>query len=764
MQALAQTGQTIRGKIIAQANGRPVEGANIFIINTTYGTVSDQNGFFKIVNVPAGRYELKISAVNYQETIVPQLVVDLGKEKVIDVAIFERINNLNEVTVHPINSGTINPTSSRTFTVEETQRFAASFYDPARLAASFPGVTTTNDQANNISIRGNSPNALAWRLEGVEIVNPNHLTNAGTYTDRPMQNGGGTIILSAQMLANSQFLSGAFAPEYGGSVAGLFDMRLRKGNNEKREYTLQAGLLGIDLSAEGPISRKYKASYLLNYRYSFTGLLGAMGIPLGDEKIGYQDLALNFNLPTKMLGDFTLFGMYGAASNDFEVKEDSSKIFAKDYSIIQFTSKMVAVGATHELSIGSKINWRTVVALSEKQNNRSELEYVKRSSSYSGPIFDNLSNQRISFTTSLNYRISNSNKLKIGLFYTSINDEAVHGNAFQSTQPYTAKFSSALIQPYINFQSSISPKITLNAGLHHQILTENNTKSVEPRASISYKINPKTDFNFAYSLQGQMQLLAAYGPESGTGYIKQNRNLEFAKAHHYVLSFNKIMGDNLRFKAEAYLQNHFDVLTTKSKSPLSGMNLLDEYQLLVALTNEGTATNKGIELSLEKYLQKKYYFLASTTIYDAKYKGSDGIEINSRFNGKFAATFTGGKEWDWNKKDKNRVVSINLRGIYQGGYSESPIDLESSRYYQKSLSYNSANKIFTVKLPDYYRFDLRLSIKKQKPNYTRTLSLDIQNLTNHLNTAYFYYDWAQDKIVEKKQLGLIPVLNWRVEF
>jgi hypothetical protein len=758
--SFSQKGQTLRGNISDQISKKPISGASISILNTNYGTISDHEGNYKIINVPAGRYQMKVSAVTYSEISIPELSIDMGKEKVLDLTLVEKVNNLSEVTVHPIASATINPTCSRTFTVEETQRFAASFYDPARLVASFPGVTTTNDQANNISIRGNSPNALAWRLEGVEIVNPNHLTNAGTYTDRPMQNGGGTIILSAQMLGNSQFLSGAFSPEYGGSVGGMFDMRLRKGNNEKREYTVQTGLLGIDLSAEGPFTKKSKASYLLNYRYSFTGLLGVMGIPLGDEAIAYQDLSLNVNLPTKKIGNFTLFGMYGASSNDFKIETDSLKIFAKDYSAINFEAKMYAIGGTHEVTLSDKMSLRTVFAISEKENNRTELEKSKRASAFNGSINDNLFNQRISFNTNLNYRVNNNSKLKIGIYLTNINDKSVHPGVSKSAPNYQAELSSNLIQPYINFQTNISSKLAVNAGLHYQFLTANSTKSIEPRANISYKIGDKSSLNFAYSLQGQMQLVSAYGQIANS----INRNLEFSKAHHYVLNFNKILKNDLRFKAELFLQNHFDVLTTLAKSPFSGMNLTDEYQFLAPLSNEGTAINKGVELSIEKYFQKKYYFLVSTTIYDAKYKGSDNIEISSRFNGKYAANFTAGKEWPWNKKAKNRVVGLNLRGIYQGGYSESPIDLASSKLYQRSISLDDSKNIYIVKLPDYYRIDLRLSVKKQKQKYTRTLSLDIQNLTNHLNTAYFYYDWAKDQVIEKKQLGLIPVLNWRAEF
>jgi CarboxypepD_reg-like domain/TonB-dependent Receptor Plug Domain len=759
-----QNHSTFRGKITGGPIYIPIVGASIKIYGTSFGTITDNQGEFKIDDLPTGRYKIKISAIGFAEFEIPEVLIDAGKEKVVELNLIEKINTLNEVIVHPLNTGTINPTSGRTFTVEESQRYAASFYDPARLVASYPGVTTTNDQANNISIRGNSPNAMAWRLEGVEIVNPNHLTNAGTYTDRPMQNGGGTIILSAQLLANSQFLTGAFSPEYGNSTAGLFDMRLRKGNNQKREHTIQIGLLGIDLATEGPFSKKSKASYLVNYRYSFTGLLGKLGVPLGDEAIAYQDLALNFNLPTKRIGNFTVFGMYGSSTNNFNAKDENLRLVAKDFNTVNFRSKMVAIGATHQFSIGQNTTIRSVFALSEKQNDRSELDYILKFSSYSGPFVDNLSNRKYSFTSSLNHYYSKNNNLKVGIYLTLINDQYQHANLSQENPAYVASFKSALIQPYFNWQSKIANSITLNTGLHFQYLAYNKTKSLEPRANITYKIDRKSDVTLAYSLQGQMQLVAAYGSASSPGFVAQNRNLGFSKAHHYVLNYKRIFGENLHFKAEAYLQKHFNVLATNTKSALSGMNLLDEYLLLVPLNNEGTATNKGVELSLEQYFQKKYYFLVSSTLYDAKYKGSDGVEINARFNGKYAASITSGKEWDWNKKSKNRIVGVNFRAISQGGYYVSPIDVESSRYFQKSLYYNSNDKIFTQKLPNYYRLDLRLSIKKHKPGYTRTLSLDLQNVTNHKNTAYYYFDWYKDKVVEQKQLGLIPVLNWRVEF
>jgi hypothetical protein len=165
------------------------------------------------------------------------------------------------------------------------------------MSASFVGVVSPNDGGNNISVRGNSPYGFLWRMEGIDIPNPNHFANAAT-------SGGGISILSAQILANSDFLTGAFAAEYGNALAGVFDLRLRKGNNEKREYTIQAGLLGIDLEAEGPVSPGSAHSYLVNYRYSTLSMLANLGLEVGDAITNFQDISFNVTLPTKRQGTF----------------------------------------------------------------------------------------------------------------------------------------------------------------------------------------------------------------------------------------------------------------------------------------------------------------------------------------------------------------------------------------------------------------------------------------------------------------------------
>lgn len=139
--------------------------------------------------------------------------------------------------------------SARSFTVEETSRYAGSLNDPSRMAANYAGVSSTSDARNDIIIRGNSPLGVLWRLNGMEIPNPNHFGSLGT-------TGGPVSILNNNLLDKSDFLTGAFPAEYGNALAGVFDLQMRSGNNEKTEFLGQVGFNGFELGAEGPIGKK----------------------------------------------------------------------------------------------------------------------------------------------------------------------------------------------------------------------------------------------------------------------------------------------------------------------------------------------------------------------------------------------------------------------------------------------------------------------------------------------------------------------------
>ena len=766
--------QTIRGTIKTAVNNSPLAGATVSIIDLepTMGTTTDENGAFRIESVPIGRHQLQVQYLGYETLIISEVLVESGKENIQNIFLQEANEQLGEIIVKADRSQYKShiPASIETITVEETLRYPATFFDPARLATSFAGVAGDNDQANNVVIRGNSPNSMKWRLEGVEIVNPNHTNNAGTFNDRPTQSGGGVNILSAQLLGTTSFLTGAFPSEYGNAIGGVMDMNFRKGNDEQHEFVAQVGLIGIELAAEGPFSKDSKASYLVNYRYSTIGLLSSLGVPLGDEEINFQDLAFNINIPTKLGGRITLFGMGGLSENIFEADRDSTTWeFSKDRFDIRFESEMGAVGGTYTQPIGEQTIWRSVLALSA-------LETTRRSDRLDDELvatnFDNdkLTQRKLSFSSQFQHTINNRNQLNVGVLLTDIND----AYSFNRLNGLTdgGEGGGLLFQPHIRWQFKLSNQLSLNAGLHYNHYAFNNSNSLEPRASIRLALPAQQRLSFAYGLHSQIQAPQVYFTKVDGRTL--NEDLGMTRSHHFVLSYQKQTKNLGKLKAELYYQNLFDVPVLDINSSVVGtnqnigisfsaLNVLDDF-IQAPLINQGTGKNYGVELSWQKYLTNDFYYLVNGTFYESKYTGADRIERDTRFNGNYIFNATAGKEWKWDKLDKNRgvILGVNARFVYLGGFKDTPIDVAASRAAQQTIY--KIDEAFTIDQKDYYKLDLRVYWKRNKTRYNTMLALDIQNVTNAENIAYSYYDTQQETIVEKNQLGLIPILTYRVEF
>ena len=464
--------QTIRGIVTDTDSEQVLTGVTLTILDTDplIGTSTDENGKFRFEKLPVGYYDLQVSFIGYETLTLSQLLLESGKELVLEIRLPEKTETLNEVLLigKRVEPASINPVSVNTITQEEVLRFPGTFYDPSRLAMASAGVANMDDQANHISVRGNSPNGLSWRLEGLEIVNPNHLSNAGTFSDRPTQNGGGVNILSAQLLGTSHFLTGAFPASYGNTLSGIMDMRLRPGNNEKYEFTAQAGLIGFDLAAEGPFYKGTEGSFLVNYRYSFIGLLTGLGVEVSDEDIRFQDLSFNINLPTKNAGRFTIFGIGGRSENIFFAEQDSSRWeFQKDRFDIYFENEMNAFGITHTMPLSSKTSWSSAFVTSSRTASRiaGRLDdtFNPRESS-----FDILTERKVSLSTKINHKINSNNRILTGIYLTEITDDFFSIDDTTEIN-YDGFEKSLLVEPFINYHKGfLSNRLLLNLGLHYQ--------------------------------------------------------------------------------------------------------------------------------------------------------------------------------------------------------------------------------------------------------------------------------------------------------
>ncbi len=753
--------QTIRGQITDADTGKPLPGASVGLLNTSLGAIADSAGAYRIEKVPVGRYQLKATFVGYGSIILPEILLESGKELVLDLALKEQASVLDAVVVRaPRLDVLTNAPNVKPLTVEETLRFPATFFDPARLASNFAGVVQDNDQANGMAVRGNSPNGVLWRLEGLDIVNPNHTPNAGTFSDRVTANSGGVNILSAQLLSTSYLHTGAFPAEYGNALSAVMDMRLRRGNNQRYEFTGQAGVIGVELASEGPFANDVEGSYLVNYRYSFVGLLNLMGVEVGDEDITFQDLSFNLVFPGKNGSTFTLFGIGGISENIFKAERDSLLWeFRKDRYDIIFRSRMGAVGTTYTTPVGAKGILRLSAAFSglasERTGDRLDADYE--------PVRledDRYDQVKVSVHSYYQHKLSQSARLRVGL-QMNREDFDIRSNQLQGLLA-EGKGGGWLLQPYASLQADLGSALVFNGGLHYSHFAFNGSGAVEPRASLAWAFARKQSLNLSYGLHSQLQLPQLYFAVGDN--IADNQDLDLTKAHHLGLGYQVQVRESVRFNAELFWQSLFDVPVAGPGGPgsFSAVNLVEGF-VPYALANNGTAQNYGVELSVQRFMAGGLYYLFNVTGYNSTYKGRDGTERDTRFNGKYILNATAGKEWTRAvKEDKSRLWGINLRTSYIGGFRDTPIDETASR--QAGYTVYQDDLAFTIQQKSYFRADLRAYLKWNKSKASSTLSLDIQNLTNAENEAFRYYDVQQNAVLVQHQLGFIPLLSYRVEF
>jgi hypothetical protein len=749
--------QTVKGTVADKLTGGGLEGADVRITGAADSTLlrTDAEGHFT-GTVSTGRYQLRITFTGYT-TLTQELLVIAGHETVLTLELAPNTTLLETVTVTGDQANDADVAGLRPLSIEKTLRVPANFLDPVRAVATYPGVVTANDQGNAIIVHGNSPNGLLWRINGLDIVNPNHLANAGTFSDKPAANGGGVNIVSAQMLGHTNFYLGALPINYGNALAGVVDMGLREGNTQQYEYTAQASLIGMDAAAEGPLNSKRNSSFLANYRYSTVGLLGAMGVDFGDEAITFQDFSFNLAFHQKHGGKVMVFGLGGLSRNDFDAKEVADREEFKDLFDIKYKAYTYALGATYEVPLANGARFSGGLSYSATQQERTQQMPGETIASYNENYF--YRRGQLSAFARYTKRIGEQTLLDAGINITSLADTLMGARGFSGDfcqscmlDSLSGKVSGLLYQPYFSLRMAWSATSGMVAGARYVGFTYGRGSGVaEPRVSIYYNPSVNTSFDLAYAMVNQLQM-------TGTYLAAGNANLGFTKSHQVTLNYTQRFR-SAKFNATAYYQKLVDVPVSLSDSSFSTINLMENVAPAY-LVPDGTGQNYGLDLLLERSFYGHHYFTAGASVYNSTYSTINNATYGTRFNGRYTLSGMYGREWS--KPSRNRTIGASLRALYLGGLRESIIDPTASelaiqtRYYERDP--------YSVKLKDYFRIDLRVSFRKNKPGYTRTLSFDLQNVLNTQNEAYHYYDNYKREITTKYQLGLIPMVVYRIDF
>ncbi len=755
--------QTIRGVVVDANTREPLIGAEIYVngIDPVIGTVSDGEGKFVLEKIPVGRRTVVCRYTGYTSLERDNILLNSAKEYFLELALTPGVE-MGEVVVtdtkrsyQAVNELAV--TSTRRIEPEELQYHAATANDPGRLVMGFPGVQPARDNGNDIVIRGNATQGLLWRLEGIDIPNPNHFATRGG-------SGGGITIFSATMLGSSDFSMGGLPAEYGNAFSGVFDMQFRNGNLYTREHTFRAGILGLDIATEGPI-QKGKSSYLANFRYSTLGILNAMGVYLVGPRNGnnFQDFSFKIFHKGKK-SQFSLWGIGGNSVETYRPADKPWKTFS-DYTQYNFTTKMGVVGASYNYLLTDKSYIRLNLAyMGQKQHIvKDTLGPTELAATYEE---EKINNSRLSLSGYFKWSPTTKTTLKAGFLATQlwfdVNSSEYNFVSHTARSAVDGKGSSFLIQPYAQLSYRPFSSLMLNMGVHGMVLTMNQSKAIDPRISAKYQLNDQTDLALAWGQHSAMQTPGIYFT-SKNGIDFPNKDLPLLRSNQWVLALTRMLPHNLRLQLEAYHQSLSNVPVSNNPNDIFwALNTFEGFTSKT-LHSDGLGRNYGIDAVIEKTFQSGSFFILSGSVYSSTFQTQKGGEVfNTRYNGRYALTFSGGKNWQLNRATS---LEMGFRTIYNAGMPVTPL-LAGTEATDGKAAVLDNSRPFSNRISYYLRPDLRLAIRKNKAGSSWWLALDIQNVINRKNEDYILYEFKNDshRWAYRYQSTLTPILTFQLDF
>ena len=789
--------QTVRGKVFDSETNYPLTGAKLLIEvdGQKYMAAATTDGSFSILKVPVGKHQLVASAAFYDSRTLT-IEVTSGRELIVQIPLQEKISEQNAVRVVGRKQGEVlnemAVLSAQQFSVEETNRYPGSRMDPARMASNFAGVNGADDSRNDIVVRGNSPLGVIYRVEGIDIPNPNHFAISGT-------SGGPVSLLNNKILGNSDFFMSAFPAEYGNSLSGVFDLKLRNGNNNQHEFTGQFGLLGTEFLAEGPLSKNSKSSYLVMGRYSTLTIFQKLNINLGTDAIPkYYDGAFKFNWILKNGGQLALFGMGGSSDIAIKIsdfKEYTEDLYGEGDRDQYFGTSMITSGLNYKKSINEKTFISSTLAYSqENQNTRHEyLKGRKMNPADSTISYDEkyymmgygFQVQKLSGYTAVNHKFNKQHLIKAGLSFDLISmdfqDSCLYNLdslalGFETRWNYQGM--AALIQPFVQWKWRVSDNMDVTAGIHAQYFTLTNSISpFEPRLGWKYKMDNGQAVFAGGGLHSMIQPYYTYAYKVLPGQAmgpNSNMKMDFSRSAHSGIGYEKSFNKGFNIKTEAYYQYLYNIPVTVDPSSFSMINVGSGFSRLFVdeLQNTGDGYNYGLELTVQKYFDKTFFFLFSGTVYNSQYRGSDMVWRNTSYNGNYVVNLLGGKEF---KVGERSVIGIGGKVTAAGGKRYGLVDVQTSTDMKEIIFQDSMFN--DLQFRDYFRADLKISWRKNADRVTHEFGLDLVNILGTRNLLTLAYrppltpaDFTAQQngtflpYSEKTQLGFFPIFYYKIDF
>ncbi|MEL6923568.1 MAG: TonB-dependent receptor, partial [Bacteroidota bacterium] len=611
----------------------------------------------------------------------------------------------------------------------------------------------------------NSPSAVLWRIEGIDVPSPNHWATLGT-------SGGPISMLNTNNLRTSDFLSGAFPAEYGNVTGAVFDLKLRNGNASKYEFLGQIGFNGFEAGAEGPLRNLgQNASFLVNFRYSTLAVVNALGINFGTGFAvpEYQDLNFKVNIPTKNAGRFSLWGLGGLSNIQFLAEESEDNFFTQGEENLRSGTNTGMLGFNHLYFFDetSSSSLSLFASYSNNSTTREEILDANGGNLFEESFISRNVQSKYAVNWTYNKKFNARNRLKTGINYElydlSVVDSILIGDDIWFKE-LDFVGNTSLLRAFAQWKHKLNDKLTLNAGLNSLWFTLNNSTSLEPRLSLAYQLNPKSTLAAGYGRHAQLHPLPIYFSKDDRATAEENmanEQLDFMKSDHFVLSYSLQATDLLKISSSVYYQNLFSIASDPDQPDFSLINFGADFGFpnRTGLVNDGRGSNYGVELTINRSLSNGFYYLVTGSLFNSTYEGLDGADRNTYYNSNYVFNTLMGKEFTLSSK---LTLTLDGRFTYSGGRRFTPIDLEAS--IEAGRTVRDFTRIYEARLAPYIRPDVKIGLRINGNKSTQTFSVDLQNFIGRENELNNFFSAGQGRIRTTRQRGFFPDVRYQILF
>ena len=820
---------SISGTLIDGITQQPLVGANVVVVEQpTFGTVTASDGSFTIKGLLVGEYSVRTSLLGYKSAVLTNIVVSTGRSTKVKIRMYEEAVSVGEVVVQAdyfSSEGTISPISSMGLNGAEVKRSPGSVQDMQRIVQNLPGVANSNDQTNELIVRGGAPDENLTVMDYIEIPTTNHYPNQ-------FNSGGPINMVNVDMIEDLRFSTGAFPANYGDKLSSVMDISLREGDKE-RTLAGEAGfnMAGIGTLLEGGFAEG-KGTWMLSVRQS---LLEFADQIVGMSAIGltaipkYYDIQFKTTYEISPTQKLIASGIYGNDKILFEGKPDETdekKANRSDSSGVETVDdkqQQYAVGISLKSLWGrSGYSVLSLYTLNNSYNVAVHEQFVHRIYDSKGkvvsftpissyPVFKNNSVEQLLYIKydavweaiewhEINFggRAGTNMKFKNEIFFNTdtIRYDVDRNGVWDDTVSYLNARVNYVFPSYEHYKAGVyfsdkiqlSEQLSTTLGLRYDYFTYSEKGEFSPRIAISYELQPLvTKVNVAYGEYYQTLPYPFYGDILKTD---KNRYLENSHARHVVAGIERVLDEGLKATVELYYKE-YDKLPVEEEYIYSADKTFRSDKML----SIGKRTAKGIDFFLQQKQVSDYYGTVSFT-YSKTTDTDPRVNINtfpainvgsypSQYDYPYLFTFVAGKvvkdfralldETPFFIKYPTMILpfsddmEISFRFRYASGKPYTPRVFNPFQQHRVGNTTWSAGmwtqggEINSARFPDYQRLDVQWLSRWHEPGYNIVVFIAIQNIYNRKNIAGYQYngDGTKDNIY---QFAFFPVGGVVVEF